>query len=460
MPDPPDRDPRYDAHLAPTLADVPLNPRRRLRDGTASASGSSRASSRSARGRKRTRSALSDSEMDTSANAEACRRLPVLHPRLPRQDDGAATSPDAGPSQPMDVNGDEFRSRSHPAPLASSLPEIEGSPASEQVEAQEDARGDVSSDDEPLGQRSRNSPSLVGRSLTNGLYGDLPNPGNTVDFDLLGLDSASTPNSNRSPSLSAASTTSGPRYTAREKGKGRAIQGSLIELSDDEDDVVDESIRFIEKRAAPPIDVTGDGEVDLEPPEAAIDEESAISAFTCPVCFMPPTAPALIPCGHVLCYGCLHQSMIAAIGRQPNPYARNFSGRRGGTKRKRSPFASLREGGRYIPPAKWTQETIEAAWAASQDDRHRRQLIRDGLQARDIEATLKLAGDGRDDSVKHTLQGLWNLGSNHWVIEGDCPVCRKPIPGGLGPLEYRLGSVVLLETRVARAGEPEILSLA
>jgi hypothetical protein len=39
-------------------------------------------------------------------------------------------------------------------------------------------------------------------------------------------------------------------------------------------------------------------------------------------------------------------------------------------------------------------------------------------------------------------------------------VCRKPIPGGLGPHEYRLGSVVLLETRVARAGEPEILSLA
>lgn len=122
-----------------------------------------------------------------------------------------------------------------------------------------------------------------------------------------------------------------------------------------------------------------------------------------------------------MCYGCLHQSLIAAIGRQPNPYPRNMPARRG-KGRRRSAFVSLRVGGRYIPPAKWTRETIEEAWSASQDDRYRRQLTRDGLPAEEIEAMLELARDGRSDSVTHPLEGLWNLGNNHWVIEGECPV--------------------------------------
>jgi hypothetical protein len=74
-----------------------------------------------------------------------------------------------------------------------------------------------------------------------------------------------------------------------------------------DDDLFDESIQFIESRAAPPIDISDDEEeMHQEPPEAAIDEESAISAFSelcpglqltaaCPVCFMAPTAPALTP---------------------------------------------------------------------------------------------------------------------------------------------------------------------
>ncbi|BEI85995.1 hypothetical protein CcaverHIS002_0602820 [Cutaneotrichosporon cavernicola] len=304
-------------------------------------------------------------------------------------------------------------------------------------------------------RRSR-FPSLLGAEGTTHGSSD-PHPNNTIESDLT-ENSGSGSNSNRSPSPTSTSTSSGPRYTTREKGKGRAIPRGLIDVSDsDDDDMVDESIQFIESRAAPPIDITDDYD-EQEPPEAAIDEESAISAFTCPICFMAPTAPALTPCGHVMCYGCLHQSMVAAMGRLPNPYPR-FSPRRRGRKPKRSPFADLGAGGRYIPPAKWTEETIREAWSASQDDRYRRQLIRDGLSAADIEATLKLVRDGRDDSVKHPLEGLWDLGNNRWVIEGDCPVCRKPIPGGLGPLEYRLGHVVLLEARIARAGEPEILSL-
>ncbi|CAK9779559.1 unnamed protein product [Cutaneotrichosporon oleaginosum] len=191
---------------------------------------------------------------------------------------------------------------------------------------------------------------------------------------------------------------------------------------------------------------------------------AALCLFTARVAMRVPatTAPCqsadqLTRSGHVMCYGCLHQSMLAAIGRQNNPFPSNS---RRGKKRNRGAFADLRAGGRYIPPDKWTKETLEEGWCASQEDRYRRQLIREGVPEEDISALLKYERDERVQNIQHPLEDLWNLGNDLWVIEGECPVCRKRIPGGLGPLEYRLGSVVLLETRVARAGEPEILSLA
>lgn len=122
-----------------------------------------------------------------------------------------------------------------------------------------------------------------------------------------------------------------------------------------------------------------------------------------------------------MCYGCLHQSLVAAIGRQMNPYARHTPARRGG-RRKKSAFASLAAGGQYVPPSKWTQETLEEAWAASQDDHTRRQLTDDGQPPEQIEAILEVQRQVREVAITHPLEGLWGLGENQWVVEGECPV--------------------------------------
>lgn len=125
-----------------------------------------------------------------------------------------------------------------------------------------------------------------------------------------------------------------------------------------------------------------------------------------------------------MCYGCLHQSLVAAIGRQGFPYPRNMPSRRGG-RRRRNPFASLAAGGQYIPPAKWTQEALEEAWGASQDDYARRQLVADGETPEQIEAILEAQRQVRPDTITHPLEGLWGMGENKWVIEGECPVSTK-----------------------------------
>ncbi|CAK9779560.1 unnamed protein product [Cutaneotrichosporon oleaginosum] len=287
------RDPRYDAHLAPTLADVPLNPRRRLRDGTESASTSaSVSSSRSSscgnalRGVKRTRSTRSDTD-DVGANAEASRRLPALHPRLPRPEPHQAgdeeevftLSPDPNQAEMMDIDA---RDDERVPPGSSTAPDTEAGPSGPIPEHTE-AKGDLSSDDEPLRRRSRSFSRPEhrgeGRATAPAANGDASGHDNSLESALADLHSSPHSNHNRSPSPASTSTSSGPRYTAQEKGKGRAIQRSVIDVSDDEH--FDESIQFIESRAAAPIAISDDEpDMDKEPPEAAIDDESAISAFS------------------------------------------------------------------------------------------------------------------------------------------------------------------------------------
>lgn len=355
---PPHPDPRYDAHLAPTLADVPLEPRRRLRDGTAS-SGSSRRGSVSSRGSrtsysrgvKRSRStteSTEDSQGETSAYAEASRRLPALHPRLPRAQDNG-------------YSGDEARETRRSTSLANAgveegrdVAEDEARPSSSRRETASPRHRDraevmvVSSDDESLfGLRSRSSPRPRASALSSqrqSVDHDLGEEGAGLDVkestprspplstndasnhapdshpDSLQPDSyladssfdstlttsdGSHPShgSNRSPSPASSSTeSSGPRrFTAQEKGKGRAIsRPSVIEMSDE--DAFDESIQFIDSKPAPPIDITDDDEtmVEEEPPEAAIDEESSISAFSESTLTCSAPADLSVPC---LLYG-------------------------------------------------------------------------------------------------------------------------------------------------------------
>ncbi|KAH7928314.1 hypothetical protein BV22DRAFT_1005080 [Leucogyrophana mollusca] len=52
-----------------------------------------------------------------------------------------------------------------------------------------------------------------------------------------------------------------------------------------------------------------------------------LSAYTCPICFSPPTNATLTPCGHICCGSCLftavkstmRRNMVVAMDRAPLP---------------------------------------------------------------------------------------------------------------------------------------------
>ncbi|EJF56085.1 hypothetical protein BD309DRAFT_992334 [Dichomitus squalens] len=46
-----------------------------------------------------------------------------------------------------------------------------------------------------------------------------------------------------------------------------------------------------------------------------IDEVEPLAAYTCPICFSPPTFATITPCGHVLCGECLFTAVKTTIQR-------------------------------------------------------------------------------------------------------------------------------------------------
>lgn len=179
-------------HAAPTLADIALPPRRRLRDGS-SASNSDPANRKS----KRTRvgSSTSRSSRSATADGEQSRRLPRLRTR---------ERPETrSPSPPLvaEETGTEGTSTAQSGP---------------ELVAHEDAPAPVDGDD------------------------DSPGP---------------------------------PRFTAEEKGKGKAMSPTpeVIEIQDDEPQM-DESIQFLQHAPASPRPVK---EV-----ESVIAEDDALSAYS------------------------------------------------------------------------------------------------------------------------------------------------------------------------------------
>lgn len=180
-------------HAAPTLADVVLPPRRRLRDGT-------RASSPK---RARTRSTRSGTSTDIETVDEDRRRLPRL--RMRERADPRRASPQR---PPQEENG--------PPP----------SPHSHSHSAPHDP-----------------------------VHGHDHDPVTEHAFEPFG-----SPTSESSDDL--------PRFTAQEKGKGRAMP-EIIEI---DDEPMDESIQFLEHAPAPSRPVK---EV-----QSAIAEDDALSAFS------------------------------------------------------------------------------------------------------------------------------------------------------------------------------------
>ncbi|KAI0706541.1 hypothetical protein C8Q76DRAFT_771103 [Earliella scabrosa] len=52
------------------------------------------------------------------------------------------------------------------------------------------------------------------------------------------------------------------------------------------------------------------------PPELVpIQEVEPLAAYTCPICFSPPTYATITPCGHVLCGECLFTAVKTTIQR-------------------------------------------------------------------------------------------------------------------------------------------------
>jgi len=87
---------------------------------------------------------------------------------------------------------------------------------------------------------------------------------------------------------------SGQRFTANEKGKGKEV----IEILDDDEDL--------------PI------EDKVEDVSAGVEKTQPISEYNCPICFSPPTAATLTPCGHVMCGSCLFASVRTSLTRARN----------------------------------------------------------------------------------------------------------------------------------------------
>ncbi|KAF5345992.1 hypothetical protein D9758_013860 [Tetrapyrgos nigripes] len=57
----------------------------------------------------------------------------------------------------------------------------------------------------------------------------------------------------------------------------------------------------------------GKGRVKSKSPE--LDESTLLSAYTCPVCFCPPTNATLTPCGHICCGSCLFSAVKSTMRR-------------------------------------------------------------------------------------------------------------------------------------------------
>ncbi|KAL1410293.1 hypothetical protein Q8F55_004299 [Vanrija albida] len=241
------------------------------------------------------------------------------------------------------------------------------------------------------------------------------------------------------------------RFTAAEKGKGRAAPPSPtpIEIASDSDDspiLADESVQFIKHQPASPVPV--EDEV-----ESVIGDDDAITAYNCPVCFSAPTAPALTPCGHVLCYSCLHATLVAAIGRNQNPYIMAQPPRGRGRGRARGRGARGGRGGRQPQPTEWDVDSLREAVTTQADAMLRDQIQANGTVGDTAELIFNVQREERGDAqIEHPLKGLWQV-QGSWVIEGECPVCRDPIEGGLGPIGSGIGGVILLETKVRHAGD-------
>lgn len=147
----------------------------------------------------------------------------------------------------------------------------------------------------------------------------------------------------------------------------------------------------------------------------------------------------------------------------------------------------LPAGSAELQPAQWTAPLLAAALREHKLQRELEQYIQAGMDANDAQAALDAvhaddapipdetaANRGEVAGVRERLKGLWEVDAHampphgqpggsgsgggtgrggagnlrvmdrYWVIEGECPICRVPLPGGLGPWDSGIGGVIPL----------------
>ncbi|WWC68861.1 uncharacterized protein I206_102797 [Kwoniella pini CBS 10737] len=286
------------------------------------------------------------------------------------------------------------------------------------------------------------------------------------------------------------------RYTAAEKGKGRALvtpievesseesEGNTIESANHERE---DSIQVINLSREKRRRNSDDEEIikhivkenASDEVEDDIDEDHTLAGgYTCPVCFCPPNQAVMTPCGHILCAQCLHSSLLAAIGRNPNPYPDqqphrggrhgsrgSATANRGRSTRARGNNAAINEGVAQntefrrsahlvslhgTGPPKWTKDLLQQFYQNHLNRQCERQLSEQNVESSEWEAFKELQVPKLDDiKVEEKLKGLWRV-EDTWVVEGECPVCRNNLPGGYGPPGTGIGGIIPLQARLSK----------
>ncbi|WWD08781.1 hypothetical protein V865_006894 [Kwoniella europaea PYCC6329] len=478
----PPASPNSESRPKPTLADVTIAPRRRLRDGSASSRG------RSSRGN----SVVSA----TSSRASSTTNRPA----------GSGT----GSGRVLD---DIIPSRSKSRGSRNMPNDIERSgslPSTVEVYSESDGGSFVPSNPNSTSRESSLTPPPTiepSTSTTRHRSYPPPPPGGTQpprrpdgnhqsildvmdEYQSLPQNALSLPNGNSpsdrsrhippASSLSSSSSSSsesndGGRYTTEEKGKGRAIVPATtpieIQSSSEESDELqrDSSIQLIEsspqkkRRRRSDSDVIDDlinltssnqSKDDRGGEEEEVNEDDSLAGgFTCPVCFCPPSQAVMTPCGHILCSQCLHSSLLAAIGRNPNPYPDPMLNRPAGRGKNhrinRNPQRTVSMHGMNGGPTKWTKELLTDFWLYHLTQECEKSLKDAEIPREEWEGIKAVQIPGADEvKVEQRLKGLWRVDES-WVVEGECPVCRNPLPGGYGPYGTGIGGIIPLQARLS-----------
>nr|KIR44162.1 hypothetical protein I312_06629 [Cryptococcus bacillisporus CA1280] len=394
----------------PTIADVPIAPRRRLRDGSRAGSVSS--------GRSIGASKSGSRESSRSSSSRAALMAP------------AATST----TSPAITSGAPSRSQSNAAQEPIEISESEN-------ESDNGSSDSIVAIPPQVVSRGRTPANLrrprITRSAATSRSGTNKRGTNQ-----------STPVLVREDTLSS-SDEYAPRYTTQEKGKGRAVPSSIpIEISSDEDD---ELLGLGSVKAQ---------SVEIEEDEGTgLDESSALgTGYHCPICFNAPNPAVLTPCGHILCAGCLHSSLLAAIRRNPNPYPNPLHGfphRGRGRGHARGSTSTRRRYGssRVIEnqPTHWTADILRQTYIDHKTAEMEQRLVQQKWPEEERDAAIAgMFGEMADVQAREVLNGLWTV-DGKWVVEGECPVCRKGLAGGYGPPNSGIGGVIPLQAKLSTA---------